>query len=343
MSRFLLLGAVCAALLGCGDSGSPAGAGGNGGAGGAGTGGSPDIGGAGAGHFTYTVADRVFRIQAAAGATAEDVSSKLEQFGAGTRDRWLVQSPDGQVLAVSTDRLGCSLGECLATGPADLSSLTLLQPGGAELAVEGTPALTSGGDAVVYSSQDGPHDIDLWITHREGSAYSAPSLLTADSPYAFNNMPAMTFDEQSVLFDCGAEPYPESGATNACVVRLDGTNLETLVRPDALPNPRYDFIQFPHDSLDGVLFQGTWPIGEESPETIWLLPSAGEPTPIGADFSNAVSPCGLRDGRFGLLWLGGPDNQAGLHELALVDREGKLIAVLTPGVDVDDIGIGCSD
>ena len=67
------------------------------------------------------------------------------------------------------------------------------------------------------------------------------------------------------------------------------------------------------------------------------------PEPIGANFTNAVSPCGLRDGRFGLLWLDGPDNRAGLHELTLVAADGTLIAVLTPGIDVLDVGIGCAD
>jgi hypothetical protein len=51
----------------------------------------------------------------------------------------------------------------------------------------------------------------------------------------------------------------------------------------------------------------------------------------------------MRDGRFGLLWLAGPSNPDGFHELALVAQDGTLISVLTPGVDVTDIGIGCSD
>ena len=37
---------------------------------------------------------------------------------------------------------------------------------------------------------------------------------------------------------------------------------------------------------------------------------------------------------------GNPD---GKHELTLVDRAGALISVLTPDVDVADIGLGCSD
>lgn len=295
------------------------------------------------GHFTYSVGDKVYRIEARVGATAEDLSAKLARFGTGTRDRWLVPSANGAHLVLSTDRLSCSLGECLAIGPADLSTLALVKPGGAELSVEGTPAISRAGDAVIFSSQDGPHERDLWLTRKNGSAWAAATLLTGSSTYPYNNMPALSFDGLRVLFDCGTEVYPESGGTDACEVRLDGSGFRVVVRPSTLSGARQPFVQFPHDSLDGVLFQGTWPIAGQSPETIWLQPPSGAPTAIGAAFDNAVSPCGLSDGRFGLLWLSRPGNPAGLHELTLVGRDGKLVGALTPGVDVVDIGIGCSD
>ncbi|MFZ5440717.1 MAG: hypothetical protein ACOZQL_11970 [Myxococcota bacterium] len=297
----------------------------------------------GAGHFTYTFGDRVYRVEARVGATPEDVSAALARFGAGTRDRWLIPSHDGAWLVVSTDRLACSLGECLAIAPANVSSLALVTPGGAEVAVEGTPAVSNDGQTVVYASSDGPHELDLWQTKKAGSTWGAAVLLTGSSMAAYNNMPALTFDGQRVLFDCGAEPYPESGGNDACEVRLDGSGFRVLVRPSTLPGTRENFVQFPHDSLDGVLFQGSWPIAAETPETIWLLPASGAPTPLGRSFSNAVSPCGLRDGRWGLLWLSRPGNASGAHELSLAARDGALLGTLTPGVDVSDIGIGCSD
>lgn len=297
----------------------------------------------GAGHFTYGFQDKVFRIEARIGATTENVSTSLARFGMGTRDRWLVPSLDGAWLALSTDRLTCSMGECLAVTPRDLSSLTLVTPGGMELSVEGTPAITIAGDTIIYSSQEGPHQVDLWLTKKSGSTWGAATLLTGGSSAAYNNMPALTFDERRVLFDCGAEAYPESGNTDACEVRLDGTGFKVLVRPSTLPNTRENFVQFPHDSLDGVLFQGSWPIASSTPETIWLLPTTGAPTPIGRALENSVSPCGLRDGRIGLLWLGRQGNAAGAHELTLAGRDGAFLGSLTPGVDVSDIGIGCSD
>jgi len=285
----------------------------------------------------------VYRIDARVGASPQDVSAQLTRFGAGTRDRWLIPSVNGAFLVLSTDRLTCSMGECLAIAPSDLSTLALVTPAGTELSIEGTPAVSNTGDAVVYPSQDGPHDVDLWLTKKTGSSWGAATLLTGASSAAYNNMPALTFDGQRVLFDCGSQPYPESGGNDACEVRLDGSGFRVVVRSTALPNARYDFVQFPHDSLDGVLFQGSWPIGAESPESIWLLPASGAPTAVGGTFTNAVSPCGLRDGRFGLLWLARAGNTAGVHELTLVARDGSLLGVLTPDVDVTDIGIGCSD
>ena len=230
--------------------------------------------------------DRVFRIEARVGASPQDVSAALARFGAGTRDRWLVPSASGAHLVLSTDRLSCSLGECLAIAPSDLSSLSLVTPGGAEVSLEGTPAVSDDGATVVFPSQDGPHEVDLWVSRKSGASWGAATLLTGASAAAYNNMPAFTFDRRSVLFDCGAQPYPESGGNDACRVSLEGTGLEVLVRPTTLPAARQDFVQFPHDSVDGVLFQSAWPIGAESPETIWLLPKGG-----GAPSASASTGC----------------------------------------------------
>ncbi len=330
-----LVGLCVVVGLGCGStSTNDAGTGGGSGGG---------NGSTGAGHFTYGVGDKVFRIEAHVGASPQDVSAALARFGAGTRDRWLVPSVNGAHLVLSTDRLPCSMGECLTVTTADLSSLTLVTPGGTELAIEGTPAISNAGDAVIYPSQDGPHEVDLWVTRKSGATWGTATLLTGSSSAAYNNMPALTFDGQRVLFDCGSQPYPESGGNDACEVRLDGTGFRVVARPTSLPSSRQDFVQFPHDSLDGVLFQGTWPIGAEAPETVWLISPGGAPTAIGRELANAVSPCGLRDGRWGVLWLSRPANPAGVHELTLMARDGTVIGPLTPNVDVADIGIGCSD
>lgn len=303
---------------------------------------SPDGGTSGGGHFTYTFDDRVWRIEARVGASPEDVSAKLARLRSGTRDRWLIPSSNGDWLVLSTDRVICSLGECLALTPRDFSSLALVLPGGKEVSLEGTPAVTNTSALVVFPSREGPHEVDLWVTKQTGATWTEAVLLTGSSTYAYNNNAALTFDEQRVLFDCGAEPYPESGNNDACEVKLDGSGFRVVVRPNALPNSVNTYVQFPHDSLDGVLFQGNWPIDGDQPETIWLVKS-GAPTPIGRQFTNAVSPCGLRDGRWGMLWLSREGNVTGAHELALAARDGSILGALTPNVDVSDIGIGCSE
>lgn len=316
-----------------------AGCSGGGSAGDAGT----DAGGAGAGRFTYGVQKKVYRIEARVGASPENVSAAFEKFGTGTDDRWLVPSHNGAHLAVSTDRLNCSMGECLASGPGDLSALKLVLAGGTEVVLEGIPAISNTGDTIVYPSQGGPHMRDLFVTKKTGADWSAPTLLTASSSYPFNNMPGLTFDQNRVLFDCGMTPYPEGGVNDACEVALDGSGFRVVVQSTTLPNSRQMHVQFPRDSVDGVLFESAWPLDGGSPETVWLRAGTSTPTPIGRHFNNAVSPCGLRDGRFGVLWLGRPGNTAGAHELSLASRDGTVLGALTPGVDVDDIGIGCSD
>jgi hypothetical protein len=299
-------------------------------------------GGAGA-FFTYTFEKRVFRVAAAAGAAPEDLTPRLERVGPGTIDRWLVPSLSGQAFAFSTDRVRCpEVGECLAIASGDWAHVEPVLEGGREISVVGTPAVSDGGDRVVYPAEGGPHVVDLWATSRVGNAWSSAVLLTGASRFAYNDMPAMTFDGARVLFDCGDEAYPESGATSSCEVRLDGSALRVIATPTTIPANRNDFVQFPHDSVDGVLLQGAGDIEGTFPETIWLLPRAGgAPVPIGRALTNAVSPCALRDGRFGALWLTRPGARRSKHELTLLRRDGTVEATLTPDVDVSDIGIGC--
>ncbi len=295
------------------------------------------------GHFYYSFADKVFRIAAKEGAVPEDVSAALAKLSPGTRDRRLSASVDGSFLVVSTDRFGCS-GECLALIPNSLASGMLVKPAGAEISSEGIAAVSSAGDLVVFASQGGPHNVDIYATRLQGGQWGAATLLSGSSTYAFNNMPALSFDGQTVTFDCGVEAYPESGGNAACEVKIDGTGFRKVIGHDALANARNAYVQNPHQGLDGLLFESSWPIGSESPETIWLLPAAGgAPQPIAQKYPNAVSPCPLSDGRFGILWLGRPANPTGAHELAVVSRDGQTAIVLTPNVDVSDIGIGCSN
>lgn len=294
------------------------------------------------GHLYYSFKDQVFRIAATEGAKAENVSTALQKLSPGTQDRRINASTDGSFIVVDTDRFGCS-GQCLAIVPRSLASGALVKPGGDEVSLEGIAAVSSDGELIVYPTRVGPK-VQIFATRRQGSGWAAPTLLTGGSGYAYNNMPALSFDAKRVAFDCGTEPYPEAGGNDACEVKVDGTGFRKLVGPTTLAGARNKHVQNPHEGLDGVLFEASWPIGGDKPETIWLLPRAGgAPQPIAQKFPNAVSPCALSDGRFGMLWLGRAGNRTGAHELVVVARDGTIAVTLTPGLDVDDIGIGCSD
>lgn len=286
--------------------------------------------------ITWTAGGHIWR-SAADGSPAEDVS---EALGLAGEDRWAAPSPDGAHLAFSGTRFGCA-GECLVRVSADLTEGEAVLPGGLEVSLRGMPAISADGRSVVYADAGGPHTVDLWRTDRGEEGWSAPVLLTADSSYAFNNMPALSADSQRLTYDCGANPYPEDGENDACVVNLDGTGWARLVGPDALPEARYPFVQNPHEGPSGLFFEGSGTVNGDAPETIWTLPT-GSTTPVqfSARYANAVAPCPLADGRVAMLWLGG--NDAGVHELIVAAADGQSELVLTPGIDVADIGVGCA-
>ncbi len=289
----------------------------------------------GQGHFTYTFEDQVYRVAAEEGAEAENLS---ETLGGGGVDRLLTQSASGDWMTLSAERFECS-GECLVRMSWDLESGEAVLAGGAEVYVSGVSAITDDGNTVIYPAQDGPHEVDLFVTVRSADGWSTPTVLTTDSTYNYNNMPALSFDGDSVVFDCGTEPYPESGGNDACRVNLDGTGFAKVIGPDALPDPRNNYVQNPHEGPEGLYFESSWPIEGETPETIWMLPNgSATPVPLGG-FDNAVAPCALPDGRIGMLWLGGNDD--GRHELVVADADGSNVVELTPGIDVSDIGLGC--
>lgn len=293
---------------------------------------------AGGGHLTWTYGDEVFRAAAEEGAETENVSRLL---GGGGRDRLLTVSPNGEWMTMSAERFDCA-GECLVRVSWDLASGEAVKAGGSDVYVNGISAITDDGNTIVYSSSGGPHDVDLWATTRSDSGWSAPLLLTGDSGYAYNNMPALGTDGASVTFDCGVEPYPESGGNDACKVQIDGTGFTRLIGPDALPDARNSYVQNPHEGPAGLFFESSWPIDGQNPETIWMLPTGeSTPVPLGARYENAVAPCALPDGRVAMLWLGGNDN--GYHELVVSEADGSASFSLTPGVDVTDIGIGCGE
>ncbi len=285
---------------------------------------------------TWTEGGNIYR-NAVDGSPTENIS---ESLGLSGEDRWVAPSPGGAWLAFSGSRFGCD-GECLVRVSADLQEGEAVRPGGLEVSMRGMPAISADGNSVVYADAGGPNQVDLWRTERGTEGWSAPALLTGDSPYAYNNMPAFNTEGDRLSFDCGANPYPEDGSNDGCAVNLDGSEWARVVGPDDLAEARYPYVQNPHEGPNGYYFEASWAVNGDAPETIWTIPTGSEtPVQFSNRYANAVAPCPLADGRVAMLWLGG--NDAGLHELIVAAADGQSEEVLTPGVDVADIGVGCA-
>ncbi len=302
------------------------------------------------GHFYYTVGDEVFRIAATAGAVAENISTKLDAAMGANADaeRRLNASVNGEWMTLESSHFGCS--GCLVRINKAATAGEPIKPEGNEIFLDGLAAINGAGDVVVYATSGGPHSLDLYKTTRSSAGvWGAAVLLTGSSSKQYNNMPSLSFDGQTIAFDCGDDRDPETGNNDACSVSITGGAVTRLVGTSPSPSgvttpPRNTYVQNPHFGLDGLFFEGSWPFDGKMPETIWLLPTGSTtPTPIGRNIDNAVAPCTLRDGRWGALWLGRSGNAAGAHELTLLARDGTSPVTLTPNLDVVDAGVGCSD
>ena len=184
---------------------------------------------------TYTLASdggpsHVFRL-AAGGGTPEDVSAAVAGEGDGN-DRRLVPSHNGAFLVMSSERCGGD-GDLVIMGTG-LDDAAAVKPGGVGVFIEGTPAISDDGDTVVFArrseAEGAPAEVDLFVTHRDGGGWSEATLISGDSPRAFNSMPALSFDDDHVFFDCGDEADPETpGSTTAsCVVGTNGAGFDVV-------------------------------------------------------------------------------------------------------------------
>ncbi len=308
----------------------------------------PDVPLATGAWVTWTLDNEVFLVDpTAATPTATNVSAIID--GLVTRpsdatDRWFVPSPTGAIFAVSSD-LATGDGEVLVVLDKDFQSATTVKIDGSPIYLEGLPAITDDG-TLVFAASGGPHALDLYASERLTDAtWATPTLLTNDSTYAHNNMPSLSRDGGSALFNCGAERDPESGSNDACIVSLTGADFRAVVTHTTLADGRNSYVNFPRDAGNGrVVFEGSWPqaTDETPPETIWQRTGSGDPTPaVTRTFDNSVSPCALADGSLIVLWLGRP-GQSGGHELTHIKPDGSY-TTLTPGKDVSDIGIGCTN
>ncbi|HEX9720565.1 MAG TPA: hypothetical protein VGA59_12625 [Ramlibacter sp.] len=292
------------------------------------------------GHISYTLENnRVYLIAAEAGAQPEDVSQALDGLAEGADDGWLNLSPDGSWLALDTDRFDseCVGWTCLAILPADLSSGEAIRAGDELVHPEGKSAVASGGNLLVKPAGGGPHDRDLFVSTRSGGEWSATAALTEASPYAWNDLPAISDDGARIVFECGPQPYGAAG-TAICEVGTDGSGFRVVLAPEQGPGGSAgNALRHPDYAPDGSLvFEADW-----SGQQIWRLPAGGgQPALVSPGFSNDNSPCVLPDGRIVSLWLERPGGN-GLHEIKVMPPDGSSYEMILTGVDVHDVGIGC--
>ncbi|MGB2985063.1 MAG: hypothetical protein WBE26_04195 [Phycisphaerae bacterium] len=163
--------------------------------------------GGGTAYVTFLLSDdnHAYRIEVRAGAEPENISTSLDALGTGVEDAWINISPDGSWLLLSTDRFDddCAGWPCLAVVDADITTATTVKAAGAVIHPWAFSAIASSGDLIVYPDSGGAHDVDLWAIRRSGDAWGAPTLLTGDSTYPFNEQPAVSSDGSKVVFDAG--------------------------------------------------------------------------------------------------------------------------------------------
>jgi Tol biopolymer transport system component len=289
-------------------------------------------------HITYTLGGDVYQISTAAGATPKNLSSLMS----GTNrkpDRRLNISPNGAWLVLETQNLepACDGAYCLAVAPSsNPQNASVVRAPNPIQNSEGFPAISSDGNLIVYTASNGAHNFDLWAIRKTGNTWAAPVQITQSSTQAYNDQPALSFDGNKVLFDCGAQPFGE-GNSSICEIGTNGTGFRVVVSP--MQAPANVISKGPAHHADylangDLIFDVAW-------DEDVLYKISGSTVSKVSSVNNEVAPCGLANGQIASLWLGRSGNSSGAHELKIMDANGANPRMLVMGVDVADIGIGC--
>jgi hypothetical protein len=144
-------------------------------------------------------------------------------------------------------------------------------------------------------------------------------------------MPALSEDGTKVVFDCDNSNSDVGEAI--CEVNTDGTDFRVVFTPEMGPGQIRNPLHSPDYAPNGaIVFEADW-----DGESIWRLP-AGSSTPVKiGSFGNDNSPCVLSEGKVASLWLPGA-----IHDLKVMNADGSGHFKTTNGIDVFDIGIGCT-
>lgn len=280
----------------------------------------------------------VYLIRPEANASPINISTRLDMSFSSGRDTWLNISPDGKWLLLDTERFGCTGWGCLVRLPIDLSQGETVGEGDNLVHAENFSAIASGGNVVVFTSTDGPHDVDLYAITRGTSGWGKPILLTNSSTYSRNEMPAFSSNGETVLFDCVNTGDPGSGSI--CEANVDGSGMRVVTtpadKPAGIAADGHALHHADYSPEGNFVYEGDW-----DGEMIYSL-AAGSKTPkvVNNQYTNDNSPCVLPNGKIVSLWLNRPGGE-GYHELKVMDSNGQNAQMVLQNIDVFDIGIGC--
>ncbi len=293
----------------------------------------------GSGHITFTiehvqdVRSEVYRIEARQGAVRENISNVLNSLSpvAIPYDRMLNSSPDGNWLVLGTTRFhnDCMGWECLAIVKGDLSSGSALIAGGQLVHPEGWSAVSSSGDMVIFPQNENGRTDLFKITKNSNSTWSSPLNLTGNTSAEINIQPAISDDGKKIVYQCNR---PQQSLSEAiCEINIDGSGFRVAVTAEMIGST---FLNQPDYAPGGsIVFEDAG-----GAEQIWRMPQGSStPVKITGTFSNDNSPCVLPDGRVASLWI--RDNP---HELKVMQADGSSYFMLMEGIDIRDIGLGCS-
>lgn len=295
--------------------------------------------GEGGGFITYMLGDGVYRIEARDGAVPISVSEALDALSPGSDENPAV-SRNGEYLTLTTSRFDaeCEGWSCLAVVQGDLSAGETVYQDGNLLHPESRAAISNDGELIVYAGGDGPHAEDLYAIRRVEDGWGPSTLLTADSDHEHNSLPVLSGDASTVLFGCGPTPYGQEG-TGICEVGIEGEGFERLIDPAQQGGTEDSVIRHAdYTPAGGIVFEADWMGGEQ----IYLQSPGGTAAVVFDEHSNDNSPCSLPGGYVASLWLERPGGR-GLHELKIMAADGSEFSVLTPDVDVIDVGMSCHE
>lgn len=295
------------------------------------------------GVVTYMVGGQILQISAIDGATPTSLTEQINALATGGGDSAPSVSKNGAFITISTERFDsqCNGYACTALLTGDISEGDIVYIGGQPLRSEGRVAVSNAGNVLAYAGDGSSHQEDILVTRKSGANWGAAQNLTEASPHTYNNAPVIAGDGSKVLFDCGPVPYGQAG-TGVCEVNADGTGFRQVIDPANSPlgggSSENQARHADYTPDGGIVFEADW----ASEQLWWLGPEAKTAVRIIPSQSNDNSPCALPGGFIASLWLGRAGGE-GFHELKVTAPDGSEFAVITPDVDIADIGMSCHE